>query len=49
LERGYVLPSVQELERLQRALDDLIVAKQKVEKFASEVGWPYGAVDTKSS
>jgi transcriptional regulator with XRE-family HTH domain len=42
LERAYAIPSADELERLQRALDQLVTAKEQVEKFAATVGWPGG-------
>ena len=40
IERGYVEPSVEELERIERAIVELIEAKNKVEQVAAEVGWP---------
>lgn len=40
IERGYVQPSDEELARLERALRELIGARQKVAAVAEEVGWP---------
>jgi hypothetical protein len=40
IERGYCTASADELERIRRALTDLITAKRKVQKFARTVGWP---------
>jgi hypothetical protein len=44
LERGYTLPSADEVEPLRRALDHLITAKEKVDRYASEVGWPQASL-----
>jgi len=43
LERGYVAPERDELERLDAALDELIKAKRRMEQFAAEAGWPMAA------
>jgi transcriptional regulator with XRE-family HTH domain len=43
IERGYVLPTAQELERLQTALEELIEAKAAVDLVAASVGWLLGA------
>ena len=40
IERGYVVPREDELERLNHAIDDLSVARKRVEVVAAEVGWP---------
>ena len=40
IERQYVEPSDDELERIEKALGALIQAKEKVVKVAAEVGWP---------
>ena len=40
IERGYVRPRPDELNRLERALNELIKAKGEVEKVAAEMGWP---------
>jgi transcriptional regulator with XRE-family HTH domain len=43
IERGYVQPSQDELQRLSAALDQLIAAKSLIDKVAASVGWPTGA------
>jgi transcriptional regulator with XRE-family HTH domain len=43
IERGYVQPSADELERLSAALDELIEAKSFIDRVAASVGWPIGA------
>ena len=40
VERGLVPSAPDELERIERALDYLIAARQKVAAVAAEVGWP---------
>ena len=40
IERGYVDPREDELERLSHAIDDLSVARRRVKAVAAEVGWP---------
>lgn len=40
IENLHVQPTDDELERLSVALGRLIVAKQKVQRVAAEVGWP---------
>ena len=40
IERGYVIPSADETSRIVQALDELTLARKKVEKAAAEVGWP---------
>jgi hypothetical protein len=40
IERGYIRPSQDEVERIQHALEALITAKEKVRRFAQTVGWP---------
>ena len=42
IERGYVEPSNEELVRIEKAIDELIEAKEKVERVAAEAGWPMG-------
>ena len=44
IERGYVKPTTQELERLHAALDELIRTKAVIEKAAAALGWPIGEV-----
>jgi transcriptional regulator with XRE-family HTH domain len=44
LERGYVQPTEEELQRLTCALEQLIDVKTAVEKMAAAVGWPLGEV-----
>ena len=40
IERAYVEPSIEEGIRINRAIDDLIKAKEEVAKVAAAVGWP---------
>lgn len=42
IEREYVIPSPQELERIDKALDELIQAKSFIDRVAASVGWPTG-------
>jgi predicted transcriptional regulator len=44
IERGYVKPRAEELQRLQTALEELIKAKSIVDSVAASVGWPSGGV-----
>jgi transcriptional regulator with XRE-family HTH domain len=43
IERESRRPTQDEAIRLRKALDDLIDAKQRIEEFAAQVGWPMGA------
>ena len=43
LERGYSHPTEAELQRLTRALEELIDAKAAIREAAASVGWPMGA------
>jgi len=43
IERGYVQPTADELQRLSQALEQLIYAKAAIRKAASSVGWPFGS------
>jgi hypothetical protein len=43
LERGYLQPTEEELQRLSVALDQLIQAKSAIDRVAASVGWPTGA------
>ena len=40
IERGYVTASEDELDRIERALKELITARQEVVAFAESVGYP---------
>jgi predicted transcriptional regulator len=40
IERGYVTPRASEVERIWQALDELIAAREKVQRYARSVGWP---------
>ena len=40
IERGYLNPSAEELQRINTALDELIQAKSVIERVAASVGWP---------
>jgi transcriptional regulator with XRE-family HTH domain len=42
LERGYIQPSPEELQRLEESLEDLIRAKSVIRLAAASVGWPLG-------
>ena len=42
IERNYIEPSGDESIRINRAIDELIEAKEKVERVADEMGWPMG-------
>jgi transcriptional regulator with XRE-family HTH domain len=44
IEREYVIPSPQELERIDKALDELIQAKSFIDRVAASVGWPSGSL-----
>jgi len=44
IERGYLQPSTEELARIERALDELIAAKQRLKYAAMECGWPVSAL-----
>lgn len=40
IERGYVTPRAEELARINAALDELIVTKQKMNVVGVADGWP---------
>jgi hypothetical protein len=42
IERRYVQPTENELQRLNAALEELIKAKSAVDRVAASVGWPVG-------
>lgn len=42
IERGYLTAPPEELNRLDRALDELIQAKSFIDRVAASVGWPTG-------
>ena len=44
LERGYIKPTDDELQRLTSALEQLIDAKAVMQRTATAVGWPLGEV-----
>ena len=44
IERGYVRPSEVELQRLEAALEDLILAKAVIQQAAESVGWQVGGI-----
>ncbi len=44
IERGYVQPSIAEMQRLETALNKLLRAKRAMEVTAAEVGWPLSAL-----
>ena len=43
IERGYVQPTEEEMQRLSTALDELIQAKSVLDRVAASMGWPLGA------
>jgi transcriptional regulator with XRE-family HTH domain len=43
IERGYVQPTPDEIQRLSAALEQLMKAKSLVDQVAASVGWPTGA------
>jgi transcriptional regulator with XRE-family HTH domain len=43
IERGYVQPTEDELQRLSQALEQLIHAKAIIQKAAASVGWSFGS------
>ena len=43
IERGYIQPSEDELQRLTDALEQLTAAKSLIDRVAASVGWPTGA------
>jgi transcriptional regulator with XRE-family HTH domain len=40
IEHGYIQPTDEEMERLQKALDHLIQAKAAIQRAATANGWP---------
>jgi predicted transcriptional regulator len=44
IERGYIQPTEEELQRLHASLEHLIHAKAVIREAAASVGWPLGAV-----
>jgi transcriptional regulator with XRE-family HTH domain len=44
IERGYVIPSPEELGLIKVALDELIQAKSVIDRVAASMGWPMGGV-----
>lgn len=40
IERGYVVATVDEIARINKALDELIAAKASIQSHANKVGWP---------
>ena len=44
IERGYVEPTQEELQRLHASLEDLIRAKAVIQQAAASVGWPMGDI-----
>ena len=44
IERGYVHPTDEEMQRLSSALEELIYARAAIQKTAAAVGWPVGDV-----
>lgn len=44
IERGYIQPTQEELQRLQASLEDLLRAKAVIQQAAASVGWPTAGV-----
>jgi predicted transcriptional regulator len=44
IERGYVQPSQGEIDKINRALEELTRAKKQLEATAAECGWPVSAL-----
>ena len=44
IERGYIMPREEEVERVNAAIDSLAEARRAMERTATEVGWPAGAI-----
>lgn len=44
LERGYAQATEEELQRLTKALEQLIYARAAIHRTAAAVGWPLGEV-----
>jgi transcriptional regulator with XRE-family HTH domain len=45
IERGYVMPSPEELIRLDAVLDELIRNKSVIQQTAASLGWPVGGYE----
>jgi predicted transcriptional regulator len=44
IERGYLEPSPEELRKLERALNELVRMKKRVDAYAQRCGWPAAAL-----
>jgi transcriptional regulator with XRE-family HTH domain len=44
IEKEYLTPKKEEIDRIASALENLIAAKEKINEFAKEHGWPVEAV-----
>jgi ribosome-binding protein aMBF1 (putative translation factor) len=44
IERGYLDASPQELRKLERALNELVRRKKRVDAYAQRCGWPAAAM-----
>jgi transcriptional regulator with XRE-family HTH domain len=44
IERGYIQPTEEEMERLHASLAQLITAKAVIQRAAASVGWPTAGV-----
>jgi len=42
IERGYIQPTQEELQRLRESLDQLVRDKAVIKRAAASVGWPLG-------
>jgi transcriptional regulator with XRE-family HTH domain len=42
IERGYIQPTQEELQRLHASLEQLICDKAVIQRAAASVGWPLG-------
>jgi hypothetical protein len=44
IERGYITPKEEEVTRINAVIDSLTEARRAMERTATEVGWPAGAI-----
>lgn len=44
IERGHISPSPEKRAELERALNELIIARKRLAAAAAEVGWPVEAL-----
>jgi len=44
IERGYVQPTADEVQRIESAITGLTLAREQIARTAAEVGWPNALV-----